>query len=117
MPSTTSKARLPDGVDGVVVTLVHQRHHVPAVLGLKSGFLELRRHCRSGSQRLETAVVPAPAEFVPAAADPDVADVPGYAVGAAEQFAVADNSGANAGGDLQEHQIRDVGPGGLPLPH
>ena len=68
----------------------------------------------AGGERLKAAVVAAAAEHVVAARHPDVAEVPGRAVGAALELAAADDAGADSRGDLDEEEVVVFRPvGGL----
>ena len=103
-------ARLADGRDREGVAGAHQVDDVLAVLGRASP----RRGSGCGERGpgghgLEAAGVAAAAGHVVGAGHADVAEVAGDAGGAALQPAAGDDAGADAGRDLDQHQVVDVG--------
>ena len=108
-------ARLSHRLDRVDVAALDELHDILARLGAQLDLLERAAERRAGGQRLEAPAVAALARHVGTARDVDVADVARRALGAALQVPARDDAGADAGRDLHEHQVVDVGPGELPL--
>src|SRR5690606_36213436 len=67
------------------------------------------RHCRAAGHGLQAGAVAAAAAGLLVAADADVADVAGRALGSPVELAVGHDAAADAGADLDEQQVAGVG--------
>ena len=76
--------------------------------GVDAGGAQLAGDRRAAGHGFEAADVAAAAHGVDVVGHLDVAEVAGGALGAAAQRPVADDPAADAGGDLDEHQVVDV---------
>src|SRR5690606_32648263 len=103
------------GLDGVDVAALDELDDVLARLRGEAGLLEVAGEGGPGGECLEAAAVAARARHLGSAGDVDVAEVAGGALGAALQEAAGDDACADAGGDLHEDEVVDVGPGVLAL--
>ena len=101
--------------DGVAVAGPDEVDDVLAVAGVDAARTQRGGQGGSGGDRLEAAEVAAAALDVAGPGDAHVPEVAGRALGAALQLAAGDDAGADAGGDLDQHEVVDVGEMGTPL--
>jgi hypothetical protein len=93
--------------DRLGVARPHQRHDVPAVVGLHADGLQLAGQGAPTGHGLDAAPVAAPAQGVAGVGDLHVAKVAGGAVGAPVDDPAGHDPAADAGGDLDEQQVVD----------